>query len=256
MFSSTELSRVKTNFLAILVPGTFVFGVMLSVYLAFTQKDPNITLSKHIKFFLKVLQAYWLLAIIFIIIGYLVGILIRSIRVNYADELSKKIFSKFDTRKSGKNLYESEFPYPVMLEKIKKGLVDFKLIRDIKLPKNDLHDVYLFWKIMICSELPEVFDYIYTMESTVRLFAGMFWAGLLGIIGSLSIFVGCIFSFDIIGVVWWKFNIYMLVISVTISIMFGGNIRRVRRQEVQAVFNAYLVLKEKKHDISKRPKAY
>lgn len=201
MPTTTVLSRVKTDFFAILVPGFFIFGVILSIFLAFTHKDPKTSILKRIEPFFRTLKEYWLLVIILIIIGYLLGNLIRAIRVTTADKFSKTIFSRLVISEEKRLIYKGSFPYPLILDKIRQDLIDSKLIAKIALPKkNCLYNAWNFWKITIGLQFPDMFNYIQNLESRVRLFAGMFWAGLVGIIGSLLIFVACIYN-DVIIVV-------------------------------------------------------
>jgi hypothetical protein len=247
MTTTTIFSRVKTEFFAIFVPGSYVFSIILFTYLAISHKDANISISQRIKYFFDELKEYWPLTLIIIIICYLIGILIRSFRVTIADELCKKFFSRFMKGEWSKTLYESSFPYPAMLEKLIQHLSKSKLVKIVELPDKDtLSSAYQFWKISICSELPDVFSYTQNMESTVRLFAGMFWAGLVGIIGSVIILITWRLKSVIMGIAWLKLGFILLGISLIISIIFGMTIRRVRGQEVRYVFNAYLLLQEKK----------
>lgn len=244
MPTTSVLSRVKTDFFAILVPGFFILGVILSIFLVFTHKDPKASILKRIEPFFHTLKEYWPLVIILIVIGYLLGNLIRAIRVTTADKFSKSIFSRLAISEEKKLFYKSSFPYPDILDKIRQDLIDSKLIGSINLPNgNCLYSAWNFWKITIGLEFPDMFNYIQNLESRVRLFAGMFWAGLLGVIGSLLIFVGCIFN-NVIKVLWLEYNIYLFFTSAVLFIMFGMNLRRVRREEARSVFMGYLALQK------------
>ena len=247
MPATTVLSRVKTDFFAILVPGFFIFAVIVSFFLAFTHKDPKISILERIKPFFDNLKEYWPLAIFLIVIGYLLGNLIRAIRVTTADKFSKTIFSRLAITEEKKLFYKGSFPYPIILNEIRKHLNDSDLIADITLPEEEkpLYSAWNFWKITIGLEFPDMFNYIQNLESRVRLFAGMFWAGLVGIIVSLSIFGGCIFN-NVIKVVWLKYNLYLFFASAALFTMFGMNLRRVRREEARSVFMGYLALQNKK----------
>jgi len=249
MPTTTVLSRVKTDFFAILVPGFFIFGVIVSFFLAFTHKNPKISILERIKPLFITLKEYWPLVIILIVIGYLLGNLIRAIRVTTADKFSKTIFSPLAITEEKKLIYKSAFPYPNILDDIREHLFDSKLIANITLPKEakPLYSAWNFWKITIGLESPDMFNYIQNLESRVRLFAGMLWAGLLGIIVSLSIFAGCIFN-NVISVVWLEYNIYLFLTSAALFTMFGMNLRRVRREEARSVFMGYLALQKKKKE--------
>jgi hypothetical protein len=251
MPTTTVLSRVRTDFFAILVPGSFVLIILASISLAFTHRDPAEGIIQRVKPFFDVLKNYWPLVLILLIIAYLAGNIIRAVRVNLADMLSKKLFANLAKREWLKVGYESAFPYPAVLEKMKNELIESKLLADFSLPEEkNLHNVYNYWKMVICLESQEVFTRIRNAESVVRLFVGMFWAGFIGVLGYLIILAGCLFNV-IIRYVWLEYAIVMLAISIVILVTFGMNIRRVRAQEVGFVFMGYLVIKQKQEQEEK-----
>jgi len=244
MPTATVLSRVKSDFFAIFVPGFFLFFIIISVFMAVTQNGPNNSIVNRIKPYFVTLKEYWPLVIIIIVAAYLLGNLIRAIRVTTADELIKKLFSLLTNNVEKKLKYKSSFPYPHILNKINKELSDSKQIRKMKLPnENCLYSAWNFWKLSICSKSPDMFDHIKYLEARVRLFAGMFWTGLFGIIGNLVIFISCIFN-TATRVVWLEYNIYLFFTSAVILIMFGVNLYRVRREESRAVFMGYMALQK------------
>lgn len=246
MATTTILSRVKTDFFAILVPGSFVFCVVVSVYMAF--RYPDVTIKSMLDSSLKYLKEYWPLVIIFIIVGYLLGNVIRSIKVNTADRTAKKLFSRLVASEWDQLLFSSGFPYPKMLEKILEQLERSNLVDKTGLPDSEsLHNAYNYWKISICSTMPDVFIYIENLESRARLFVGMFWAGFTGLLGSIPISIAIALGY-VEKSHWIEFNIIMVLASGLIFYMFGSRIRRVRSQEVGTVFMAYLFLQQKKRE--------
>lgn len=256
MESNNVLSKVKVDFFAILVPGSFVLTIIVSVFLALTQYLSTKGIIERIDPFFNKLKEFWPLAIVLFIIAYLIGHLIRAMRVNLADNLSKKLFSKWSTRSWYKKEYESKFPYPVVMEKVKNQLIDSNMIADFDIPVEDnLHNVYNFWKMIICSESQDIFSYIQNLESKVRLFSGMLWAGFIGVLGNLIILAGCMVDAKIRNV-WLGYALAMLAVSIVIFVTFGRDIRRVRVQEVTFVFLGYMVIQNKKtHEMEKeRPR--
>jgi hypothetical protein len=254
MPATTIMSRVKNDFFAILAPGSFILVIIASVSLAFTRIGSSGGIIDRITPFFDVIKGYWPSLFVLFILAYLVGILVRAVRVNLADTISKKLFVKWNKRTWLQLGYKSPFPYPVVLEEIKEQLTESKLVTDFPVPgEKNLHNAYNFWKMAICYESREVFNYIQAQESIVRLFAGMFWAGLIGVIGSIVTLVGCLLNKEIRGV-WLEYAIVMLAVSVVILVMFGMNIRRVRAQEVTFVFMAYLVIHHKKEQEEEKNK--
>ena len=255
MPTTTIMSRVKNDFFAILVPGSFILVIIASVSLALTQPGQTNGIIQRITPFFLALKKYWPLLFLIFIIAYLVGMLIRAIRVNLADKISKKLFSKWNKREWLQLGYESPFPYPRVLEKVKEQLTESNLVADFSLPgKGNLHNAYNFWKMVICAESQELFNYIQNQESMVRLFVGMFWTGLTGVIGYFITLVGCLIYKEI-RVVWLDYTIAMFAASIVVLVMFGMSIRRVRVQEVGFVFMAYLVIIQKEEGKEKKNKA-
>jgi hypothetical protein len=89
--------------------------------------------------------------------------------------------------------------------------------------------VYNYWKDALCLSTPTGFEYYQTFETRVRFFTGMIWAGLVGIFAALAILVRCQMLFQPVGIL-------LLELSLILFITFSANFRRVRRQEVRALF--------------------
>jgi hypothetical protein len=249
------LSKVKSDFFAILIPGSFVMGVIVSGALVFTQTNANIGKMDRFGPFLDTLKSNWVLSFMAFVMIFLVGNLFRSIRVNWVDKITNLLFKRFIKDPWIKSLYEDPFPYRPILERIKTEFLKINLIDDISLPedKNSLHDIYNYWKMAICIEAPGSFSIIEDLEGRVRIFAGMFWAGIVGIIGSMIISLGFIFN-EAARSVWGVYILFMSIISVIIAIAFGLSLKRVRSQEVISVLLAFLYLQRRVKDDEKRKK--
>jgi len=247
MPTSTILSQVKGDFFAILIPGFYTLTTIISEFLAFTQTPQSFDVFKRLGAYFKILKDYWPLIFVIFIAAYLLGILLRSIRVNRSDRTTGKVFEKLPFRESWTKLgYRSEFPYPTMLDTVKKELEKSEQVSSFVIPPPEcLHNTYNYWKLVICSESEAMFNYISNLEATVRLFVGMFWAGFIGVVGYVVILIGCLCN-DVIKTEMWNYSIVMLITSIIIMLMFGMNIRRTRVQETMNVFMAFLVLKQKK----------
>ncbi len=258
MAAQEVLSKVKSEFFAILIPGSFVMGVIVSGALAFTQTDANTGKMGRFGTVLDTLKGNWIFAFLAFVMIFLVGNLFRSIRVNRADSIANFLFKRFIKASWLKPLYEEPFPYRTFLEKIKTRLLQVNLIEDITLPadpkdNSSLHDIYNYWKTVICIETPGSFNITKELEDRVRLFAGMFWAGVGGIIGSIIISLGFIFN-EASRSVWGLYILFMSIISVIIAIAFGLSLKRVRSQEVISVLLAFLYLQRRVKDEEKRKK--
>ncbi len=254
MPTSTALSRVKSDFFEILIPGFFVLVIILSVGLAFTQTKPGVSFTEITTPIIDLLKDNWVLSLITFIMVYLIGNLIRSIRVSVADRINKKIYYKITKNPIDKLVYESSFPYPLYLEHLKKQLMESELISDFPLPKKEnLYPAYNFWKMAICSESPDAFNYIQEFESRVRLFSGMFWAGVFGIVGSTALFILCLLN-KAAWPVWGMYTLILFIVSVLSVIAFGRNIQRVRSQEVYSVFMEFHFLLKKKEEEKRKSK--
>lgn len=246
MVAQEMFSRVKSDFFAILIPGSFIMGVIVSGVLVFTQYDTELCIMERFNSFFNTLKDNWVLSFIAFIMIFLVGNLIRSIRVNKVDRIANFFFNGFIKEPRDKAHFENPFPYRAVLEEIKTGLLKVKLIEDIPLPENrdTLHDVFIYWKTVIRMDSPGSFHHIQDLEGRVRMFAGMFWAGVVGIFGSIVTLLSFIFNEAACSV--WKFYIiFMLIISVIISAAFSLNLKHVRNQEVINVFLTYLYLQKK-----------
>ncbi|MCX6583148.1 MAG: hypothetical protein NT166_23485 [Candidatus Aminicenantes bacterium] len=249
MVAQEMLSRVKTDFFAILIPGSFIMGVIVSVVLVFTQYDTELCIMERFNSFFETLKGNWVLSFIVFIMIFLVGNLLHSIRVNKVDRIANFFFNGLIKEPRDKAHFENPFPYRAMLEEIKTGLLKVKLIEDIPLPedRDTLHDVFIYWKTVIRMDSPGSFHHIQDLEGRVRMFAGMFWAGVVGILGSIGSIVtlsSFIFN-EAAWSVWGGYILFMFIISVIISAAFSLSLKHARSEEVKAVFLTYLYLQKK-----------
>lgn len=83
-------------------------------------------------------------------------------------------------------LFQSRFPYWNALRVNYRKLKEYKTcVPKVTLPSNDAPHgmaVFDYWKMVLCTEAPEAFAYTQSLEARVRMFAGMIWAGLLGLV--------------------------------------------------------------------------
>src|SRR5262249_23070688 len=99
-----------------------------------------------------------------------------------------------------------------------------------------LHTADNYWEGVGCDAVPGAVEISHGLESRVRLFAGMFWAGLLGAV----LLVAGFWAAGLRGF-WGDWRFWgVLAVSAAIVVAFGLNVGRVRREEVRHVFLAYL----------------
>jgi hypothetical protein len=249
------LPKIKSDFFAILIPGSFVIGVIVSGVLVFTQYDTKTGIMDRFNPLFDTMKGNWIFSLIAFVMIFLVGNLLRALRVNNVDKISNFLFKRFIKNPFDKPLFETLFPYRETLKYIKAELLQVKLIEDITLPedKNAWHDIYNYWKMAICIESPGSFYLIQDLEGRVRMFAGMFWAGAAGILGSVIIALGFFINGAAMSV-WGGYILFMFILSAIIAVSFALNLKRVRRQEVISVFLAYLYLQKRAKDEDKKEK--
>lgn len=101
-------------------------------------------------------------------------------------------------------------------------------------------DFLIIWKMVLCTQSPEAFVFTQELEARVRLFAGMFWAGFLGL--GMSLAGHFCLGLGIVRVDWRMPFLVLTALSLVLCFVFGWQVRRVRRQEADMLFAAYLAL--------------
>jgi cytochrome bd-type quinol oxidase subunit 2 len=253
----------RIDFLAVVVPGFYVLANLWLVGLAFTYRE-NEDLWQAVQAAVQTPTENWTVFLGIILTSYLLGSLLRAVPVNAADRAAQLLLAPLRLvlgllpwlRAYG--LRFEPFPYRSILKDTLdnvascgglRGLNDpavTALREAVKVPDPTqefsaealLHTAYNYWKVVVCDRAPGAFEFSQELESRVRLFAGMFWAGLLGIV----LLVGGFWAAGLRGYLSeWRFWA-ALAVSAAIGVGFGLNVGRVRREEVRHVFLAYLTL--------------
>ena len=215
----------KSDLFAVFPPG---FVIFMFVYAAYRTDKQASSLWVVLGLLTEQLQQRpaWIVFVLFA--AYLLGTLSRTIPVFIAERLLPP--------------FKGGFPYPSVLSEVvdtlKQNAIAARIDTD-RLP--DLSNgvpghVYNYWKHLLCLGTAEGFDYYQTFETRVRFFTGMIWAGWIGLLCSLAIFIRCWMLTHTVG---W----IMLGLAFLLLLTFGYNFRRVRRQEARALlllFIAYL----------------
>jgi hypothetical protein len=103
-------------------------------------------------------------------------------------------------------------------------------------PYGETMLLFNHWKNALCVRSPESFRYYQMFESRSRMFAGMFWAGLIGVLGS----IWTLAHLGVTGFAHTPFAWQALAVSAVVILLFGGQFRRVREQEARVLLSLYL----------------
>ncbi len=277
MPGETAFAKVsKHEFFAILGSGSYLVGCCGLVYAAWSSGNPDLTPPGAVRWLGSEIEGHWPIAVAALFVAFLIGNLLRALPVNGVDNLWQTWWSwkrkwldvlrrRLRKPKKKDTPYESAlraswFPYPEMLllelESMKKSilllypLVHQEIQRELefahltkdcaRLPEI-WHSTYNCWKAELCRESADNFEYTQELEGRVRLFASMIWASMLGFLVG---FVGLLPKLgNHLGTNRVIFILTILIPSAVISFIFGSYLRRVRGQEVAAVFIAHVMLK-------------
>ncbi len=260
---TTMFEKIKNDFFAILIPGFYILTVSFILFLFLLFDSPSKIDHKKL---LEDKTLIWVFLLIFIIFSYLIGQLIRAIRVQKADDWGKFLFykpvrrliAKFrepgNASSQSKNRSDEEysegFPYRNILVLTALRIEDIsitstpspkgeeKLRFSVPKESNALHDIFNYWKMTILMESPDAFLYIRELESRVRLFVGMFWSGFCAIIMWTAVALSDFFFHKFFSQ-WVFYFLGILFLSLLIFFFFFRNIRRLRSQEVVSTIMSY-----------------
>jgi len=270
MPAATTLSRIgKHEYFAILGSGTYVVGSWGLLFASYWSYHHNLTAWQCFRQLSGIIQGHWPVAVAILYLAFLVGSVLRAIRVNpmdnFCDKWRKLLLDKLFTqknelaeekkqevkkesaeqKKSDKNHDQDSFPYHRKLKKVlavlKARLGGEMVGLDSMVDSGDsTHALFHFWKAELCREVLPAFEYAQELEGRVRLFATMVWAGALGILAGIigvAFWASCLHGFA------WGFIIFSLLVgSAFVFLVFGSQLRHIRDQEATTVFIAYVAL--------------
>lgn len=242
MAADTALTRVrKTEFFAIFAPGVYVVSASSLFALAVFTPDVNRLPWERIHGLLQSLSKDWFVAGTGLFFAYLIGSVLRAIPVNAADKLCGRLFKFTATQPFDSQIYSARFPYSKMLRAQLEALHKNGVAKNVKSPleHDSTHTMFNYWKAVLCHRSPESFAYTQELEGQVRLFAGMFWAGVIGL--SISL-LGTYLCRRSVSTAWFMPLFLFGCLSLVIGGVFGWRLRRVRADEVVRVFMALIAL--------------
>ncbi|HSB68251.1 MAG TPA: hypothetical protein VLT62_02805 [Candidatus Methylomirabilis sp.] len=231
-YQATVGRMTSVEFFASIPPGLFVFLVSYTCLVSASGKEPPPSLWGHLMALSNALKESPPL-ILFVIFGaYLIGSVIRSMPVQWAESVTA--FGRKHSR----------FPYSLELVDLLQRLDAQSGATDLEakgLPKfTELTaGVFNYWKDFLCIKAPEGFVYYQTFEARSRFYTGMFWAGVAGVAG-----------FIVMLGLWGKGGIslvpatQLLVLSVILVVAFGLQLWRVREQEARVLLMLFVVARK------------
>jgi len=268
--SENFLGRVsKSDFFAILGSGIYVVAVCLFLTAAVWQ--PTSSFDQDLIWLIGMLEGHWVVVAGLMYLSFMVGSVLRALRVNLADGYCRRWVRRargllyrtrhavpkglFGVRRPGKwwlsfvrhrkrrtfdrILDRTPFPYLCLLEGQSRAMEEH-VPQKVELPtKEAAHLMFNFWKATLCGKNDPNFAFTQDQEARVRLFANMFWAGLLSLFPST---IGMVVGLVRFGSGWFPTMLIVFCFSVSICAIFDSQIRRVRGQEVLIVFLAYVAL--------------
>lgn len=226
------LNRIgKVDFFAVLPAGFYVFVVFLIVFGLATSPTTGTTISiwKPISDLVATAVGKPVTLVLVLFGSYLIGSSLRAFPVKWAEKATPP--------------FRLEFPYPLELQRViselekQKEASGFNPNKSLSISDDLKMSVFNYWKDKLCMKSPDGFSYYQSFEARTRYFAGMFWAGCIGVIGGLII----IFQIPN-GSLDQKFGV--LVLSIMIMVVFGGQFRRVREQEARVLVSLFAVLQQ------------
>jgi hypothetical protein len=225
--NNSTLSRIgNVEFFAVLPAGFYVF---LVGYLVLSIDNVNIASTQTIWMMLEPLTKQMhqnpILLLFIIFCSYLLGSIIRTIPVSWAEGLTPPFTIKFPHSERLMKLLE------VLNANADATLHDIKKVP--KISGKVTMPVFHYWKDALCVYSPHTFAYYERFEARTRFFVGMFWAGAIGLLGSIIMFVR-------IQNLLFEPAWYLFIMSTILIFSFGLSIHRVRRQETYVLFWCYV----------------
>jgi len=212
----------KVDFFAVLPTGFYILivGVIVCISNSETQ-----SFWEPLNIFIEEIDKNPSLLILVFFAAYLAGSIIRALKVRWVEYFIPP--------------FRITFPNNETIAKVLAELKGNAAVASLKTDKLPAIDkpvttvVFNYWKDVLCVNNPVAFDYYESYEARARFFAGMFWAGVLGVFGAivLAIRMGGIDQ----GTTWFLFTV-----SAIILLTFGSQFRSVRDQEVTVLLSIYV----------------
>ncbi len=256
MATDSILSKIRHNdFFAIMAPGFLILISFMILLLSIFCKGELSTFTSYWDKVKTDSSLGWTLLLGIVLLCYLIGNIPRSFSVHTSDKLCDRLFHRSASQSRSnfiRRLFNQEFnfPYQKILEMRIDELRKNGLKVNLSLSSLDPHNtVFNYWKLVICNCSPNLFDYIQQFEARVRLFNGMFWSGVCGVVfGLLGLFAnGAALVIAVIikkswGWHWFIVLCLTILVSAVFVFFFGKRLRFMREDEASHTFMAYILL--------------
>jgi len=162
---------------------------------------------------------YYLVLVIFG--AFLIGSVIRSLPLVWAERVSPP--------------FHSRFPFHAQLKGALKDLTDncqaamFRPEASPDLSKDINRNIWNYWKDTLCCHNEKAFHFYQSFEIRARYAAGLVWAGIGGMIASMTMFMRCPHA-----------ALQTIVVSALIYLAFSYNLRRARDAEARALLFLFI----------------
>lgn len=236
----------KGEFFSVLPPGFYIFLIFCFCWMFYHHPDTSqkslLTIIDSLRD--EQLKSLFFPLLLFILFAsYIFGSISRALPVSRIEQTFPLCQNKFPYFTFSRcefpyplhavPPFHCHFPYPDKLSDAVTTLEKQGLKQNIDLNKGVPPSVFNYWKDFVCIASPQGFEFYQTFETRSRMFAGMIFAGLVGIFGSLLIIY-----------LTWNYSrevgLTLLFFSLALYITFGVNFRRVRAQEAQVLLMIYL----------------
>jgi hypothetical protein len=241
MRAATRLSKGRFDVFAILGPGLLLVSVIILFMSAWIH--PMVSATDTLRELSENFEKHWSWSVVLLFLSYLIGSFLRAVPVKLTDRFCARAFGSVARDPYDRKLYKMDFPYLAMLSDQLVALQAHGIGTGTKLPEKFAHTIYNFWKLRLCLRAAPAFAHAQELEARVRLFAGMIWAsGATGTLGAC----GVIASLNASGIhrTWFPIMLGLTLASLICAISLGWRLRRVRGEEVLAVFLGMLNLNE------------
>jgi hypothetical protein len=239
MATKTLISKIgKIDFFAVLPSGTYTF---LSLYLLLgldhKQRDVTESAWSSLEPLVHLTHDKPSVIILILFCAYVLGSILRAVPVTKSENFICDNKNEFPYGKTVKEMFDSIKTHHRLTH------VETELIPELTngLPKH----VYNCWKDIVCVCSPEGFAFFQEFEARTRFFAGMFLAGCIGIVcAPLTSLV--------VGSILYKPALYLFIVSVIITLLYGRNLQHVRMQEVTTLAGLFLAyVQDNKSSVAK-----
>lgn len=216
------------EFFAAIPPGFFIFIVSFVCLVNGTAAATSLSLWEHLLFLSTKIKENPPVIIFVLFAAYLLGSIIRSMPVQWAEAVA--------------SFGRSRFPFGPklrgMLREIKDECAATNL-RPESLPTVEKlsSSTFNYWKDFLCARAPEAFLYYQSFEARSRFYTGMFWAGAVGIIGGgVTVLRSYMANLSLIP------GTQLCVVSLCLCLAFGTQLRRVREQEARVLLTLFTIV--------------